>query len=132
MVAARYVLIGGSAASVATLKALLASREDHRVVVLCAEAYPPYTPTSLHHVLASHVREEDIFMTPPPLLADARLEVALGNPAVAIRPEAKRVECADGRTYPYDKLLIGAGARASLPPIPGREHENVLVFRTLD
>ncbi len=38
----------------------------------------------------------------------------------------------DARQIPYDKLIIAAGSRPFVPPIPGTDRYGVFVFRTLE
>jgi len=58
-------------------------------------------------------------------------EIKLVNvTAVKINREKKIVTTADGGTYPYDKLVLAAGAKPVMPPIPGIDLPGVFTLRT--
>jgi len=50
--------------------------------------------------------------------------------AVGIERKSKTVTTADGRTYPYDKLVLAVGAKPIVPPIPGVDRPGVFTLRT--
>lgn len=54
-----------------------------------------------------------------------------GLTATRIAPEAKAVTLDDGRTLPYDKLVLATGARPRWPKVPGADLDGVVVMRTL-
>lgn len=49
-----------------------------------------------------------------------------------IEPESKQVLCRDGRIFKYDHLVLATGSYPFVPPIPGNEQPNCLVYRTLE
>jgi nitrite reductase (NADH) large subunit len=56
----------------------------------------------------------------------------LNDRAVAIDREARVVRTAQGRSLPYDQLVIATGSYAFVPPIAGRERPNCFVYRTIE
>ncbi len=48
-----------------------------------------------------------------------------------IDAKEKKVEISDGRTFPYDKLVLSTGASPFVPPIEGRDLSGVFVLRSL-
>lgn len=51
--------------------------------------------------------------------------------ATEIDRAAKTVTVADGRTFPYDKLLLATGGEPVVPPIPGIDQEGIHTVRTV-
>lgn len=54
-------------------------------------------------------------------LAELGITWLSGVRAVAVDPERRTVALSDGRSLPYDRLLLATGARARRPPMPGAE-----------
>ena len=44
----------------------------------------------------------------------------------------KFVETEQGQRYYYDKLVLATGSYPFVPPIPGKDREHCLVYRTID
>ncbi|MEX1033556.1 MAG: nitrite reductase large subunit NirB [Cellvibrionaceae bacterium] len=59
-------------------------------------------------------------------------DLRLGVKATAINRESRSVSLADGSSMSYDKLVLATGSYPFVPPIPGNDRPNCLVYRTLD
>lgn len=64
--------------------------------------------------------------------ASRRIECVTGTRAVSIDRAARRVTLADGRTLPYDKLLLTTGAVPRRLPLPGADGSRCAYLRTHD
>ncbi|WP_418956937.1 NAD(P)/FAD-dependent oxidoreductase [Streptomyces tritici] len=119
----RIVVVGGGTAG-----ARLAQRLP--VTLLGEEPHAPYNRVLLADVLAGRYAPEVI------ALPDAREPVRRGVRVVRIDRAARFVECADGSTVPYDRLVLATGSNPVLPPLRGlrgsRLPAGVHPFRTLD
>ncbi|WP_406860793.1 FAD-dependent oxidoreductase [Streptomyces sp. HUAS MG47] len=119
----RIVVVGGGTAG-----ARLAQRLP--VTLLGEEPHAPYNRVLLADVLAGRYAPEVI------ALPDAREPVRRGVRAVRIDRAARFVECADGSTVPYDRLVLATGSNPVLPPLRGLRGSalpsGVHSFRTLD
>ncbi|MDY0013244.1 MAG: FAD-dependent oxidoreductase, partial [Rhodocyclaceae bacterium] len=62
----------------------------------------------------------------------ARIEILRGTPVVAIDRAGHRVRLADGRDFPYDKLVLATGGRNRPLPLPGADAANVHYLRTIE
>lgn len=60
------------------------------------------------------------------------ISLHLGEPAVAIDPEARTVETAGGASLPYDRLLLTTGGRVRRLTVPGSDLAGIHYLRTLD
>ncbi|MFG2328513.1 NAD(P)/FAD-dependent oxidoreductase [Streptomyces sp. NPDC048604] len=119
----RIVVVGGGTAG-----ARLAQRLP--VTLLGEEPHAPYNRVLLADVLAGRYAPEVI------ALPAAREPVRRGVRAVRIDRAARFVECADGSTVPYDRLVLATGSNPVLPPLRGLRGSQlpagVHPFRTLD
>ena len=62
-----------------------------------------------------------------------KAEPVLGRRAVKLDAETKTVTTDDGKTYPYDALLVATGSRPFVPPFAGLDKvKNKTGFMTLD
>lgn len=102
-----------------------------RVVVLGEEREPAYDRVRLSAYLGGRSRAE-LSLVAFEFLADPRIEVRSGTPAVHVDRRARTVRTADGNVLPYDALVLATGSRPFVPPVPGRELDDCFVQRTLE
>ena len=102
-----------------------------RVTVLAEEARPAYDRVALSSRFDG-VGEEELRLPPLPTAGDGRLDLRLGDPAVALDRAARTVTAASGARFPYDALVLATGSRAFVPPLPGSGAPGCHVYRTLD
>ncbi|WP_275575288.1 nitrite reductase large subunit NirB, partial [Methylocucumis oryzae] len=60
------------------------------------------------------------------------IQIHLGDKAVSIDRAQKTVTSAKGVTVSYDKLVLATGSYPFVPPVPGSDRENCLVYRTIE
>ncbi|POX39519.1 FAD-dependent oxidoreductase [Streptomyces sp. Ru73] len=106
----------------------------YAVTVLGEEPHAPYNRVLLAEVLAGRYAPEVIAL---PAVPGARW--LSGVRAVRVDRADRRVHCADGRSLPYDVLVLATGSNPVLPPLrglftPGADGlpRGVHPFRTLD
>lgn len=126
---ATVVVVGASLAGLRAAEALRAEGFDGRVVLVGDEPHRPYDrPPLSKHVLAGTRPPEDAEL---PLPDDLDVEWELGVRATGLDVAGRTVALADGRTLPYDGVVLATGASPrripSIPDVPG-----VHVLRTVD
>ncbi|MEV8511163.1 nitrite reductase large subunit NirB [Dactylosporangium sp. NPDC051484] len=106
----------------------LHSRDTGRrwhVTVLAEEGRSAYDRVRLSAYFDGVCAEELTYAVPD------GIDLRLGEPAVSVDREARRVRTAAGE-YEYDVLVLATGSSAFVPPISGVEQNGVFVYRTLD
>ncbi len=127
----KIVVIGNGMAGIATVEAILKCDKKAAITVFGDEPYTNYNRILLSDVLAGVIPKEKIILNPPEWYKDHGIDLHLGVAVASIDPGRQVVTDATGGTTPYDYLIIATGALPFVPPIPGREKEGVMVFRTM-
>ncbi|MDA2806782.1 NAD(P)/FAD-dependent oxidoreductase [Nocardiopsis suaedae] len=128
----RVVVVGASAAGLATVEALRRKGHDGPVTVVGAEPYPPYDrPPLSKQVLAGSWPPERTRLRTAEVLEGLGAEWVLGDPATGLDPLSRTVATASGRAVGGDAVVVATGARPRT--LPGQEPlTGVHVLRTLD
>jgi phthalate 3,4-dioxygenase ferredoxin reductase subunit len=122
------VVVGASVAGVRAVQALRRLGYPGRIVLIGEETAPPYDrPPLSKAVLAGRVTAERIALLRDVDLADPKVRIRLGTPAVQVHPERHELELTSGERLRYEHLIIATGASARRPPW----HPGLPVLRTL-
>ena len=127
----RYAIIGDGAAG--TTAAFSIRKADPRgdIHVLCDDPNPAYYRAALTNYLIGELREEQLFAVPPNFYSEFRVQRHLERVAAVDSRQGTLSLASGGAPFPYDQLLIAAGASPNLPPFPGAELPGVMTMRTL-
>src|SRR5512136_1734598 len=107
----RHVIIGSGPAGVVAAETLRKADSAAEITLLCGEGEPPYARMAIPYLLKGDIEETGTHIRKD---ADhyAHLRIGLVQArARAIDTAARFVALADGRTVPYDRLLIATGSR---------------------
>ncbi|MEJ2864838.1 nitrite reductase large subunit NirB [Actinomycetospora flava] len=107
------------------------SAGSYRVVLLAEESRPAYDRVALSSYLGD-ASEDDLALADEQFLADDLVDLHLDDRAVDVDRTARVVTTAGGRRVPYDELVLATGSVPFVPPVPGRDLDDVFVYRTLD
>lgn len=126
------LVVGASAAGLATVEALRRKGYDGGVTVLGAEAHLPYDrPPLSKQVLAGSWTPSQTTLRTPDALSALDAEFVLGDPAVRLDARARTVHTAQGRALTADAVVLATGLRPRT--LPGQDGlAGVHVLRTLD
>lgn len=126
----RLVVVGNGMAG-SRLVGEVRARDPHlSVTVFGAETWQPYNRVLLSNVLAGSSGPDQVRLLDPSWYATHDVEAVFGSEVVSIDRSAQTVITADGRSTPYDMLVLATGSQAVVPPVPGAEL--AIPFRTLD
>jgi nitrite reductase (NADH) large subunit len=129
----RLVVIGGGMVAHRLVEALR-DRDGAgawQITVLAQEPRAPYDRVALTTYFSGR-DPDDLALGDPGLWADPLVTLRRGVAATAIDRTRRTVAADDGRSYPYDALVLATGSSAFVPPLPGRDLSGVFVYRTLD
>jgi 3-phenylpropionate/trans-cinnamate dioxygenase ferredoxin reductase subunit len=104
------VIVGANLAGARAADTLRQGGFDGRVVLVGAEADPPYErPPLSKEYLRGDLAEERTALHPPAYYAEQSIELCLGRRATRLEPLAREVVLDDGHRLGYDALLIATG-----------------------
>jgi len=75
---------------------------------------------------------EDLALTTEGYYQENGVNYILSDKVVEINAEEKFVVTANGRKEAYDKLILATGSYPFVPPIPGKDQDHCLVYRTIE
>ncbi len=128
----RLVVVGNGMAGVACVEHILKQNPDFEITIFGDETHANYNRILLSMVLAGEKSADEIILNDAEWYRSNNIRARLGERISDIELENRVVVTEQGRTTPYDKLILATGSSAFIPPIPGVDKENVHVFRTLD
>ncbi|WP_280397883.1 nitrite reductase large subunit NirB [Nocardia carnea] len=102
-----------------------------QVVVLSEEQLPAYDRVGL----SSYVGNWDPASLALPgneYAGDDLVDLRLGQRAEAIDKDAQKVTTTTGEVLDYDALVLATGSYPFVPPVPGHDHPECFVYRTID
>lgn len=75
---------------------------------------------------------DDLTMTTPDEYDELGVTYIVSDKVVDIDADNKTIKTASGRVEGYDKLILATGSYPFVPPIPGKDQEHCLVYRTIE
>ncbi|KUN91642.1 nitrite reductase large subunit NirB [Streptomyces caeruleatus] len=127
------VLVGHGMVGQRFLEALAARglTATHRVVVLCEEPRPAYDRVALTSYFSGKT-PEDLSMTDMEFIETHGIELYVGDPAVSVDREAKKVTARSGEVFEYETLVLATGSYPFVPPVPNKDAKGCFVYRTIE
>jgi len=130
---AGMLIVGGGECGARAALTLRERGYDGPVTLVGDEPHLPYErPPLSKDALVSDAEPTPKLVGDREHFAGRRIECMTGASAVAIDRAARRVTLADGRTLPYDKLLLATGAAPRKFPLPGADSGRCAYLRTHD
>ncbi|TNE88028.1 MAG: nitrite reductase (NAD(P)H), partial [Gammaproteobacteria bacterium] len=125
------VVIGNGMVGHHYVEQLATSDVSANITVLGAEPRPAYDRVHLSEFFAGR-KPEELALTTREHYEELGVTAHFGDAVVAIDRDAKIVTTDSGRTFSYDKLVMATGSYPFVPPIPGSDLSDCLVYRTID
>ncbi len=101
------------------------------VTVLCEEHLPAYDRVQLTSYFSGKTAD-DLSLVAPNFFEDSGFKLHLGKGATEVDRAAKTVTTTSGEKIPYDKLVLATGSFPFVPPLPGKDRQDCLVYRTIE
>jgi len=129
----RIVVIGNGMVGHKFLEALSGSAEFAQmdVIVLAEEPRPAYDRVYLSSYFSGKTAA-DLSLVKGDFFDEQGIALRLNTCAIAIDRQAKTVHTASGDIISYDKLVLATGSYPFVPPLPGKDREHCLVYRTIE
>jgi nitrite reductase (NADH) large subunit len=106
-------------------------KEAFEIITFCEEPRAAYDRVHLSSFFAGKTAE-DLSMVEPGFFEQQGITLHLGDRAISIDRANKTVTSALGVTVQYDKLVLATGSYPFVPPVPGHDRPNCLVYRTIE
>ena len=128
----RIVIVGGGAAGFAAAEMLRREGYGGQISMLSNDtAAPVDRPNLSKDYLAGNAPEDWVPLRPDSFYPDFAINLHLDANVAAVVAKAGYVVLSDGRTMPYDRLLLATGAEPVRLPIPGADQPHVHTLRAL-
>jgi NAD(P)H-nitrite reductase large subunit len=128
---ARYLIIGGGVSGVQAAETIRKRDQRGDIAIIGDEPEGFYYRPQLADFAGGSIPEERLQAKPVGFFQEAKIRLALGRRATAVRPAEHRVELDDGSVERYDRLLMATGARPRKAQVPGVELRGVHYLQTL-
>lgn len=125
------VIIGGSAAGVSAAEAICKRTAFADVTIVSQESEIPYYRIKLTRYIAGEVERAELPLRDAEWYPQKSVELITSVKATRIDRQEQQVQLEDGRSLPYDKLILAMGASPFVPPISGADKTGVFTVRTL-
>jgi len=109
----------------------MAKHEGYEITVLSAEDRLAYDRVHLSEYFSGKTAE-DLALTTPEHYNELGVKFFTDAKVTNINKAEKTVSTETGEKYAYDKLILATGSYPFVPPIPGKERDHCLVYRTID
>ncbi|MCS7036906.1 MAG: NAD(P)/FAD-dependent oxidoreductase [Saprospiraceae bacterium] len=119
----RIVIIGNGVAGI-TAARHIRKRSDHSILVISDETDYFFSRTALMYVYMGHMRPQDLKPYEDWFWAKNRIELLRAR-VVAIDFEGKTLQTSDGRSLPYDRLILATGSKSNKFGWPGQDLDGV-------
>jgi nitrite reductase (NADH) large subunit len=128
----KIVIIGNGVAGVSVAETIRKEDKESGITILTDENYPFYSRPRLIEVLAGKSSAEQIIIHSSGWYEKNAIDLQVGCKVTTVDTAGRRVLDQAGRAWPYDMLVIAAGASCRVPPIPGIDGDRVFTLRSID
>ena len=126
------VIVGGGAAGFAAAEMLRRRSYGGSLTVLSSDADAPYDrPNLSKDYLAGSAPEGWLPLRSPKFYERKEIDLHLGATVNRIDRQTGVAVMSDGRSVPFDRLLLAPGAEPVKLPVPGADQPHVLTLRSL-
>jgi apoptosis-inducing factor 3 len=124
------VIVGGGAAGLAAAEMLRREGFSGPVTMVSADSDPPCDrPNLSKDFLAGTAPEDWIPLRPQEWYSQQQINLALNSRVISLDTNRKEIATQDGKTYPYEALLMATGADPVELPIGGAAPSQISYLR---
>jgi len=126
------VIIGAGQAGGQCAASLRRNGYDGSIILIGDEPHPPYQRPPLSKAyLSGEIEQDRLWVQPPEVWADQKVELKLGVSVTKIDRSGKTILLEDGSSLGYGSLVLATGSRVRPLPVPGAELDGVRYLRTI-
>src|SRR6266446_3664413 len=114
----QHLIVGGGPAAINAIETIREFDGGASQITLVSDE-PAYSRMVLPYYLANQIPEKQVYTADDAYYNTLKVDRHIGQRVSRIDPKAKSATLQDGRTLPFDKVLIATGSSAAIPPIPG-------------
>lgn len=123
----KVVIVGSGAAGLIAAEKLRERPDLYEITMLTKEAYPPYDRPKLSKALQLNI--DAITLRSEKFLKENHVNYVTGQQVDKVDFNTKKVECAGGRQFDYDRLIIATGVEAVSLNKPGHNLKGVFTLK---
>ncbi len=127
----KLLILGNSAAGLSALQAIRRRDQRAEVTLVDREKHPAYSRVITPYYVGGKIERDKLFLYQKDFYGRLGVRALLGEEAVALEPERRRLILKGGRELAFDSLLIAVGAYAVKPDIKGIDSPGVCRLRSL-
>jgi nitrite reductase (NADH) large subunit len=105
--------------------------KQFNIITFCEESRPAYDRVHLSEFFTGKTAE-DLSMVEEGFFENNNITVHIGDKAVKIDLQNKQLISEKGVEIEYDKLVLATGSYPFVPPMPGHDRKDCLVYRTIE
>ncbi len=129
----RYVIIGNGIAGTTAADVLRKNDPNCSIHMLTNEPYPLYNRVSLPRFLQGVIVEQKVMIRDFAWHEQRNISLIINTMVTHVNIEERVVTTGDGKSYPYDALLVATGGWANPLKVPGApDTKHIYNFVTLD
>lgn len=127
----KLVIIGSGMSGGKLIEELLGRENaEYSITVIGDEPYGNYDRIHLADVIKDEI-EDSFWINSDSWYKDHGINAVLGDKAVSVDREAKKVVTGSGKEVSYDVLVFATGSHPLIPSIDGADREGVFTLRTI-
>lgn len=130
--AKNIVIIGSGAAGMTAASTAKRYCPEAKVTVFTEDEHIAYSPCVIPWAIEGRAEWDDIVMHDAAFYKKDRDIDVLTKTSVTAVDGTNKTVTAGGKDYSYDSLVIATGGTVFIPPIEGKDLENVFVVRTIN
>ena len=106
-------------------------KEDYDIITFCEEPRAAYDRVHLSAFFSGKTAE-DLSLVESGFFEQHGITIHMGDKAAKICRDSKTVTSKKGHIIRYDKLVLATGSFPFVPPVPGHDRAQCLVYRTIE
>jgi NAD(P)H-nitrite reductase large subunit len=129
----KYVIIGNSTAGIGAVEGIRQIDKNGEITIITNEPHHTYSRPLISYLLLGKTTAKKMKFRADDFYAANNCTLLSNVNVTEIDAKAKQARLDDGKTVPYDKLLVAAGSSAFVPPFAGLDTvKDQCTFMSLD